>query len=351
MSDIKVNKIQSLEGTHGPVISGITTMSSVGAMTLPRGDTAYRGGRGRGLFGGGYGASSPYPEMNVIDYITISTLGNAADFGDFSVARSASGCGNSTRGLFVGGRFSPTSSEYNIIDFVTISSTGNAFDFGDLTKVNPDPECCANNIRGVFNGGYVNPGASGLEYKSIEFVTIASLGNSANFGDSTIAGRRSFSGSNSIRGIWAGARSNTPSPGTRHNNIDYITMATLGDALDFGDLTVARTNSAGSSTSSTRMVMQNGMIVGGSVNTIDYITMASTGDAIDFGDVANTGTAEGNAAVSSLTRGVIRSGGGDANNTLEYITIATLGNGQDFGDLNTGRRVYGSCSDSHGGLG
>ena len=209
----------------------------------------------------------------------------------------------------------------------------------------------ANNIRGVFNGGYVNPGASGLEYKSIEFVTIASLGNSANFGDSTIAGRRSFSGSNSIRGIWAGARSNTPSPGTRHNNIDYITMATLGDALDFGDLTVARTNSAGSSTSSTRMVMQNGMIVGGSVNTIDYITMASTGDAIDFGDVANTGTAEGNAAVSSLTRGVIRSGGGDANNTLEYITIATLGNGQDFGDLNTGRRVYGSCSDSHGGLG
>ena len=128
-------------------------------------------------------------------------------------------------------------------------------------------------------------------------------------------------------------------------------MATLGDALDFGDLTVARTNSAGSSTSSTRMVMQNGMIVGGSVNTIDYITMASTGDAIDFGDVANTGTAEASAALSSLTRGVIRSGGGDANNTLEYITIATLGNAQDFGDLNTGRRVYGSCSDSHGGLG
>ena len=157
MSEIKVNNIQGLEGTHGPVVSGITTMASSGAMTLPRGDTAYRGGRGRGLFGGGYGASSPYPEMNVIDYITISTLGNASDFGDFSVARSASGCGNSTRGLFVGGRFSPTSSEYNIIDFVTISSTGNAFDFGDLTKVNPDPECCANNIRGVFSGGYNPP--------------------------------------------------------------------------------------------------------------------------------------------------------------------------------------------------
>ena len=350
-ANLKVDNITSRDGSRGTEVDGIVEVNTTAHFIPPSGTTAERNSRGRGLFGGGYGASSPYPEMNVIDYITIATLGNASDFGDYSVARSASGCGNSTRGLFVGGRFSPTSSEYNIIDFVTISSTGNAFDFGDLTKVNPDPECCANNIRGVFNGGYVNPGASGLEYKSIEFVTIASLGNSSNFGDSTIAGRRSFSGSNSVRGIWAGVRSNTPSPGTRHNNIDYITMATLGDALDFGDLTVARTNSTGSSTSSTRMVMQNGLIVGGSVNIIDYITMASTGDAIDFGDVANTGTAEANAAVSSLTRGVIRSGGGAANNTLEYITIATLGNGQDFGDLNTGRRVYGSFSDSHGGLG
>ena len=54
MSEIKVNNIQGLEGTHGPVVSGITTMASSGAMSLPRGDTAYRGGRGRGVFGGGY---------------------------------------------------------------------------------------------------------------------------------------------------------------------------------------------------------------------------------------------------------------------------------------------------------
>ena len=41
MSDIKVNNIQGLEGTHGPVVSGITTMASSGAMLLPRGDTAF----------------------------------------------------------------------------------------------------------------------------------------------------------------------------------------------------------------------------------------------------------------------------------------------------------------------
>ena len=53
MSEIKVNNIQSLSGTNGPVISGTVEMNSAGAMALPRGDTAYRGGRGRGLFMGG----------------------------------------------------------------------------------------------------------------------------------------------------------------------------------------------------------------------------------------------------------------------------------------------------------
>ena len=73
MSEIKVNNIQSLSGANGPVISGITTMVSTGAMSLPRGDTAYRGGRGRGVFGGG---RTPYrsPDFtNVIQYITIAT--------------------------------------------------------------------------------------------------------------------------------------------------------------------------------------------------------------------------------------------------------------------------------------
>ena len=77
MSDIKVNNIQSLEGTHGPVVSGITTMASSGAMSLPRGDTAYRGGRGRGMFGGG--TPTPGSRTNLVDYITIATKGDALD--------------------------------------------------------------------------------------------------------------------------------------------------------------------------------------------------------------------------------------------------------------------------------
>ena len=53
MSEIKVNNITNYDGSSGPVLSGITTVSSTGYMTLPKGPTEYRGGRGRGLFGGG----------------------------------------------------------------------------------------------------------------------------------------------------------------------------------------------------------------------------------------------------------------------------------------------------------
>ena len=127
---------------------------------------------------------------------------------------------------------------------------------------------------------------------------------------------------------------------------------TTGNAQDFGDLTVIRVQSNGSMTSSTRMVMQGG-INPSAVNTIDYISMASTGDAIDFGDSPTT-MREVSSATSSPTRGVFNTGsegGGTTNNAIEYLTIATLGNSADFGDLPAARGVAGSFSDSHGGLG
>ena len=353
MSDIKVNNIQSLEGTHGPVVSGIATMSSVGAMTLPRGDTAYRGGRGRGVFGGGYG-TSPWPNINTIDYVTIATLGNATDFGDLSVRRSAKPGGSSaTRGVFISGRFpggNPAAA--NVMDYVEIQSTGNAMDFGDLhTTDNPNQKAASNQIRSVFAGGY-KLSVSDQWQSTIGYFNIATKGNTSAFGSLEIPGRKLYTGSNGTRGIYAGNRGNTPgSPASNTNHIEYVTLMTTGNAQDFGDLTVIKIQSNGSMTSSTRMVMQGG-INPSAVNTIDYISMASTGDAIDFGDSPTT-MRESSSAVSSPTRGVFNTGsegGGTTNNAIEYITITTLGNSQDFGDLPAARGVAGSFSDSHGGL-
>ena len=61
----------------------------------------------RALFGGGYGdPSGPHPAMDTIDFITVSTAGNATDFGNLSIGRSAKpGGGSRTRGIFQGGRY------------------------------------------------------------------------------------------------------------------------------------------------------------------------------------------------------------------------------------------------------
>ena len=56
-------------------------------MTGPSGPTDHRGGRGRAVFGGGYGAASPYPELNVLDMVNITTTGNASDFGDLDTSK------------------------------------------------------------------------------------------------------------------------------------------------------------------------------------------------------------------------------------------------------------------------
>ena len=64
--------------------------------------------------------------------------------------------------------------------------------------------------------------------------------------------------------------------------MDFITIATTGDALDFGDLTVAR-SILGATSSPIRGIWAGGE-TSTDVNTIDFVTIASTGNAVDFGD-------------------------------------------------------------------
>ena len=102
--------------------------------------TAQASGAGttRGVFGGG----DTGVLTNIIDYITIATLGNATDFGDLSVTRQVAGsCNSNTRGCFGGG---VTMS--NVIDYITIATPGNATDFGDLTAAREYLGGCQNGL-------------------------------------------------------------------------------------------------------------------------------------------------------------------------------------------------------------
>jgi len=341
MSEIKVNNITSYEGSSGPVISGITTVSSTSFMTLPRGDTAYRGGRGRGVFGGGLTPGT----LTSIEYITISSTGNASSFGDLTGTNRGwiAACASATRGVWAGGADSPGNSRENTIDYVTISSTGNAFDFGDLINGYEGFgfASCSNITRGLWGGGFY-PG--GVDVDVIQYITIANLGNAIDFGDLTGIRRGAAACASPTRGLFGGGASNP----TYVNTIDYVTISSTGNAVDFGDLiTTARRDGNGSCSSATRGLWGGGAPAS---DAIEFVTIASLGDAQDFGDLSSVRSYA--AAFASPTRGVWTCGlSPTSSNIIEYVTIASLGDAVDFGDSVTVRHGGGGCSDSHGGLG
>ena len=134
------------------------------------------------------------------------------------------------------------------------------------------------------------------------------------------------------------------------NVIDYITMASTGDAQDFGDLS---TTIIGMGTTGSAI---RGIFGGGQtptvVNTMEYITIASAGDVTDFGDLTVARNDLPSTMMSNATRGVFAGGTtpGDPKNEIDYITITSTGDATDFGDLTAGNYGGGTTSDFHGGL-
>ena len=102
----------------------------------------------RSVFAGGFGSPT---RVDTIDYVTIQSTGDAADFGNLVAANNNLGtCQSSVRGIIAGGQ-SPGNT--NVIQYITTSTTGNAQDFGDLTAAMSDAIGCGNATRGVHGGG------------------------------------------------------------------------------------------------------------------------------------------------------------------------------------------------------
>jgi len=351
MANLRANSIVGVGSTDaGVVFDGVTKIKTQNYFYLQTGNTENRS-RGRGLFGGGY---VPGTSQNTIQFINIQSSGIAQDFGDLSSnmgsADNKAPCAaaSATRALFAGGYSAPA--PVNTIEYVTIATTSNSTDFGDLLTSRRDLGACSSSTRALFGGGTTTSSTSTTNV--IEFITIASLGNAVSFGTLTQARRGVGSCSSPTRGVWGGGYVSN-SPATFSNRIDFVTIATTGNATTFGDLTVVR-GSTTSCSSSTR-----GLFAGGSIyvapastfyNTIDYITIASTGNATDFGDLSSTRNILG--SCSNSTRGVFGGGGNPTQiNTMEFVVIASTGNATDFGDLLAAALYYnGACSDSHGGI-
>ena len=329
--------------------------TDIGSLEVYRGDTIgweqiqrrasqyLGGGTGSNLGTGTRGVFGMRAEPSItdsIDFITISTLGNAQDFGNSTDSRyTYSTCASSTRG-FMGGGFSAL---VDTIDFVTFSSTGNAIDFGNLTQSRwVMCQGAADSTRGMFVGG-LNPSPS-TTYNIIDYITMASTGNAQDFGDISSTRRMGSGCQSSTRAIFAGGY--TPS---NTNVIDFVTTSTTGDAADFGDLNYEQKNGSAAS-NSTRGLFFGGNDGGNPYNNnISFITIATKGNAADFGDL--TVSVGGGGSSSSSTRAV--RGGGLApgnSNVIDFVEIATTGNAVDFGNLNASGHNLQGFSNGHGGL-
>ena len=337
----------------GNTFNGAITMNSPSWMYFPSGRTEERG-RGRAVLFQGISDSS-HTYTNNIDFIEISTLGNSMRFGDLgNFVGLGAAISSTTRGVFAGGS-RPTVSpvpggNQNFLEFVTIATTGNGQDFGGVSTLFRYGAGISNSTRGLICGAYQGSGASGT-LNTIQYLTIATLGDTLDFGDMTNNSGNGVQGmgatSSPTRGITFGGA--TPSTIAE---IEYITISTLGNSQTFGNLSSNRYLCQGVS-NGTRGVVGGGDN-SGAVNIIEYITIASTGDATDFGDLSSASEHAGGTGGSNKIRGVFV-GRGDwtaVDNAMSYITIATTGNAEDFGDIRTPLQNYGTnaLSDSHGGL-
>ena len=334
MSDIKINNITDRSGSSGPIFAGISTVSTSAFMVMPSGPTEFRGGRGRAIVFVGATPSA----TTLIDAFNTATSGNAFDFGDASAARynnGFGGCASATRGVIADG---------TLMEYVVFSSGGGSNDFGDHrfgSSISAGMGHAADGVRGLLAGGYVAP----VNLGTIDFINIATTGSSSLFGefdDGSTGGY--FPMASPTRAVFGRAR----------QGINYINFTTGGKTISFGSMTGdPRTGHIASCSNSTRGIMAGGESPSPSkVNTITYITLATLGDGVDFGDL--TGAKNDHDAVSSSTRGFVVAGNDPSStklNVIEFVTIATTGNAADFGDLTQARSQPSSCSDVHGGLG
>ena len=231
----------------------------------------------RGITCGGYNGSGG---MNEMDYFTLASEGNGIDFGNLTASRwYCRGASSSTRGVVSGGSNAQTT-----MDYVEIATTGNAISFGTMPQNWNEGASCQSPTRGFFLKHSTNSGVNTWTDTRTIWITIASKGAGTRWNDLTTSSQQGHQAvSNNTRAVMSGGDSND---NAHVKYMEYWNMDSLGITNYFGDLTVAR-GYAGQGSTQTRGVFYGGAL-GTSpnyTNIIDYVTFATAGNAVDFGDI------------------------------------------------------------------
>ena len=301
-------------------------------------------GAGRGFACGG---GTP-TNVNTVDVITLSTTGNAADYGDLATIQGgAPGYGSTTRGIIHAGEGAP--GYINNITYINFSSQGNGSDFGDSTQSGGFGAGHSNNTRGIV-GSFYTPMVSSPHISNVmEFITMASIGNATDFGDlgETVMGLAGYG--NNTKWFKSGGSSNGSWTGYS-NRIDTVTIATTGNSSDYADLNTGVNRAAGFS-STTRGITAGGYVSPGAYTAlVQQNDLSSGATGTDFGDLTVARSAAG--GVDNSVRGSVMGGydGSSVTNHIDFMQIATSSNATDFGDLTVARIYIAGVDDSNAGL-
>lgn len=295
-------------------------------------------GGARGLIAGGYTAGNQ--KSNTIDYINISTPGNATDFGDLTVARySGATMSNATRAVFGGGIVVNNS---DVLDYVTVATPGNAIDFGDMSATWAYIASEGDGTYGVMASGYRFSGQS--LYNDIEYITIDTPSNSTSFGNLSGNQTGRAMGTNGTIGVIT--TGNDGSGSAYSNSMLTITMATPGNAVvSSGTLLDSWTYVQNLPGDNTYLLVgagrrSNGEDANGWTNMVEKFATATQTGATDHGDLTNSGGMSAASSDGTYAFWAGREGSntpsGQSNgryHTIEQMSIATGGNSTDFGTI------------------
>jgi len=276
----------------------------------------------------GYVSGGKHPFLNYANYIDkfpFASDGNTTDHGDLTVGRrSAAGQSSSTHGYTSGGE--PQPSAGNVIDKFLFSSNANATNVGDLTLSIEEPA----GQSSIGNGyGYTSGGNATTD--RIEKFPFSTDANATDIGNLTLARWGVAGQSSSTHGYTSGGR-NPVVTNLDVDGIDKFSFATDGDATDVGNLTVARRGVAGQS-SSTHGYTSGGLAslpVTAHSNIIDKFPFASDGDATDVGDLT---VARWQLAGQSSTTHGYSAGGLPSNTVIDKFPFTSDDNATDVGDI------------------
>ena len=307
----------------------------------------------RGVWAGG-STEPPGQVFDIMDFVNIETTGDFVDFGDLPATRGETHLGtvaDKVRGFCCGG-----DGNVNTIYAWAHASTGSASDYADLAYLSKNGFGLSNQVRGVIGRGWGGPNPVGYT-GDISYFTMASQATGVDFGDFTSAtgDSKHYAGGgmcDGTRGVIVRAYD-----GSNYTNaLEYINVMTTGNPSDFGDLSSNHNSFTATNANGVRGIIGGGYQPSPSnfFNTIQFITMQTLGNTTDFGDL--TGTRSQMQGCNSRTRCVYSGGIQTAPvatglTTSDYIQMMSTGNAVDFGDSTQGRRQMCGASNGHGGLG